>query len=171
MKKHMVLIGAALVVIACLVGLCVRHTFFGAEVRELPEHMDFGLERELSQAEEVLEEFWKENPSEGDPKLDMAAAEKYVPEDAEMSEVFVNGSVVYLDYRLEGVRYIVAYVTDGTVRKSITEIGGDRVYSVSSDREEIEVIDRPKQDLKPVYGWDYDKEEGYHNPHWIWIYE
>ena len=108
---------------------------------EMATGMDFNMDRELSQRTEILERFMSirtrdkifENPQE--------IAEPYIPGGSWCTDVCILGDVLYIDYRLGDIRYIIGYHSDGTVEKTVRAMGGDKIYTVWSDNKGVEVMD------------------------------
>lgn len=48
--------------------------------------------------------------------------------------------MLYIDYRLDDVRYLIGYYRDGTVEKTVREMDGDVIYTLYSDREGVEQL-------------------------------
>ncbi len=88
----------------------------------LPAEMDTDLTQEVSQAQQVLATFPVKNINE----MQVYPAQKarqFLPEGAVCTEVSVSGTVLYMDYRYNGYRYIVMYHTDGVVDAVISPVG------------------------------------------------
>lgn len=64
----------------------------------------------------------------------------YIPMGAECTDVSVIGEVVYIDYQLEGIRYLVAYYNDGSVKKVARPVGGDDMFSINSTSNVVEQV-------------------------------
>ena len=65
----------------------------------------------------------------------------YIPEGAWCTDVSANEVVVCIDYRIDDIRYIVSYYSIGTVMKTVRAMDGDKIYTVWSDREGVEITD------------------------------
>ncbi|WP_286335467.1 hypothetical protein [Bacteroides caecimuris] len=96
--------------------------------------LDLSLDDELAQADYVWKYFVSANTMNLDaefanPKED---AGMFIPEGANCTDICRIGSVLYIDYQLNGARYIVSYYQNGEVEKSVRAIGEDDFYSVDS---------------------------------------
>ena len=108
---------------------------------ELATGMDLSMNAEIEQRTEILERFMSirtrdkifENPQE--------IAEPYIPGGSWCTDVCILGDVLYIDYRLGDIRYIIGYHSDGTVEKTVRAMGGDKIYTVWSDNKGVEVMD------------------------------
>lgn len=67
-------------------------------------------------------------------------AREYIPTGAGCTDVSVIGEVVYIDYQLEGIRYLVAYYNDGSVEKVARPVGGDDMFSINSTSNVVEQV-------------------------------
>lgn len=114
-----------------------------------PETVDMTLTVELEQAAEVLDCFFNENARNITYDNPQDAADEYIPEGARCTDVSVIGEVVYIDYQLDGIRYLVAYYSDGSVEKVARAIEGDDMYSIDSIRNTVEQINL-KETLRAV---------------------
>ena len=106
-----------------------------------PETVDMTLNAELEQAVDVLNYFFTENMQSLTYSDPQDVANRYIPEGANCTDVSVIGEVVYIDYQLDGVRYLVAYYSNGSVEKVARAIGGDDMYSVDSISNLVEKVD------------------------------
>lgn len=97
-------------------------------------NLDLSLDDELMQADRVWKHFVSTRPVNMDVVFDdpQKEAEAFVPEGAKCTEICKIGEILYIDYRLNDVRYIVSYYQDGEVGKSVRAIGSDDCYSVDS---------------------------------------
>ena len=108
---------------------------------EIATGMDLSLDAEEAQKTEIFERFMNvivgdkifENPQE--------IATPYIPGGSRCTDVCILGEVVYIDYRLNDIRYIVAYYSDGTIEKNVREMDGDKIYTVWSNKEGVEITD------------------------------
>jgi len=96
--------------------------------------LDLSLDDELMQADRVWKYFVSAKTMNLDAEFDdpQEKAEMFVPEGAKCTDICKIGEVLYIDYRLNDVRYIVSYYQNGEVGKSVRAIGADDVYSVTS---------------------------------------
>lgn len=113
-------------------ALGLMGTIFVDSGVSVPANIDLSLESELAQASDVLENFGTDAVQTSPQSGAGLSVEEYVPAGAEYASVQVGGDVVYMDYQLRNVRYLVAYYPDGSVEKVAREIDGDRVYSIDS---------------------------------------
>ncbi len=81
---------------------------------------DFDLSDEAAQLPQVLEAF-PPRVTKDVQTWPTSAAAPFIPEGAVCTEVSAIGQVVYIDYRYEDYRYLVAYKTDGTVEATISQ--------------------------------------------------
>lgn len=108
---------------------------------EIATGMDLSIDAEIRQTTEILERFMSvrtgdkifENPQE--------IAESYIPGGSWCTDVCILGDVLYIDYRLNDIRYIVSYFSDGTVEKTVRAMDGDKIYTVWSNKEGVEITD------------------------------
>lgn len=109
---------------------------------EVATGMDFSLDTEMAQCAEILEKFMSDSGS-GDIIFDnpQEIAEPYIPQGSQCTEVCILGDVLYIDYRLYNIRYIIGYYKDGRIEKTVRESGGNTIYTIWSDKEEIESMD------------------------------
>lgn len=49
--------------------------------------------------------------------------------------------MLYIDYRVDNIRYIVGYYNDGNIEKVARALGEDTIYSVYSNDERVETLD------------------------------
>lgn len=102
--------------------------------------LDMTLITELEQSDDVLNGFFETNTRNVEYITLDNIVGKYIPAGARYMDVSVIGEVVYIDYQLDAIRYLVAYYSDGSVEKIARPIGGDDIYSVDSIRNSIEHI-------------------------------
>ncbi|MDE5818167.1 MAG: hypothetical protein K2I07_02460 [Lachnospiraceae bacterium] len=119
-----------------------------AQEAELPT-VDMTLTVELEQAVDVLNYFFNENARSIAYNNLQDVADEYIPEGAKCTDVSVIGEVVYIDYQLDGIRYLIAYYSDGSVEKVARPIGGDDMYSVDSIHNSVEHVNL-KETLRTV---------------------
>ncbi|MBO5165371.1 MAG: hypothetical protein IJ405_07965 [Lachnospiraceae bacterium] len=120
-----------------LILLC----YAGCGKEKIPEKMDLSLTAELAQEQEILDTFLPASSEEviyDDPQT---VGAPYIPEGAWCTEVSANEVVVCIDYRIDDIRYIVSYYSNGTIMKDARAMDGDKIYSVRSDKEGVEITD------------------------------
>lgn len=171
MKKRMIVVLLSLVLVT--VSILVAEAF-ATEPVQVPEQIDLCLTEELAQAQAVLERF----PLDGTDRVYENPQEigaPFVPEGALCTDVCTIGEVAYIDYRLDGVRYIAKYRKDGVVgiTACIMTDPVEEVYSVYSDTGEVDVYrvaDRTEVWTAPGVTipeegtgefWHYSSEKGY----------
>ena len=172
MKKRMIL---ALLTIALVAVSILVAEAFATEPVQVPERIDLCLTEELTQAQAVLERF----PIDGTDRVYENPQEigaPFIPEGAWCMDICTIGEVVSIDYRLDGVRYIVSYRKDGVVgiTASLWTDPVEEVYSVYSDTGEVEVYHvadhtevwtSPGVELDPeatTEFWHYSSDKGYY---------
>lgn len=107
---------------------------------ETPSSLDLTLTIELAQAEYVYNDFMTKNMQGRSLDELQNRAREYIPMGAECTDVSVIGEVVYIDYQLEGIRYLVAYYNDGSVEKVARPVGGDDMFSINSTSNVVEQV-------------------------------
>lgn len=123
--------------------LIMVQSFIGIPVYAIESsttEMDLSLTTEITQAQDVLNQFMRvrtgdvvfENPQE--------VAAEYIPEGSWCTDVSRLGDVIYIDYRIDNVRYIVGYYSDGTVEKVVRDLEDDNIYSVFSNKDTVECM-------------------------------
>lgn len=112
------------------------------------DNIDLSLEFESSQSRNVLDTFnigmksFKVTNNKNNVK-------QFIPEGSICTDVSAIGDVVYIDYRMNGIRYLTAYYSDGTVEKVARAINGDDIYSVNNANNKVEHLN--VNDNKVVY--------------------
>lgn len=101
--------------------------------------MDMSIEQEKEQHKDVINRFLNDDEAlqSVSDNLNQVAGD-FIPEGSICTDVEVIGKVVYIDYRLQDVRYLVAYYEDGTVEKVARERNSDDIYSIDSKSNTIE---------------------------------
>lgn len=94
------------------------------------------LDTEMSQSQEILAHFFTTESVKDTESMKFQAVD-YIPSGAKCTDVSVIGEVVYLDYRINNIRYLVGYHRDGTVEKVVRELNGDKIYSVDSENPSV----------------------------------
>lgn len=107
---------------------------------EVVAGMDLGLERETAQAWEVVQHFFDEKAGDVTYENPQETGQVYIPDGAWCTDVSRVGDVLYIDYRLDNVRYLIGYYRDETVEKTVREMDGDVIYTLYSDREGVEQL-------------------------------
>lgn len=107
---------------------------------EVVAGMDLGLERETAQAQEIIRRFFDGEAEDVTYENPQEIGQTYIPDGAWCTDVSRVGDVLYIDYRLDNVRYLIGYHRGGTVEKTVREIDGDVIYSLYSDREGVEQL-------------------------------
>lgn len=107
---------------------------------EVVAGMDLGLERETAQAREIVQRFLEGQTGDVTYENPQETGQAYIPDGAWCTDVSRVGDVLYIDYRLDDVRYLIGYYRDGTVEKTVREMDGDVIYTLYSDREGVEQL-------------------------------
>ncbi len=131
MLKKLVVLSSILVLLFCV----------GCGKEEIPEEMDLSLAVEIAQAQDVLDALLATSSEDviyDDPQT---VGEPYIPEGAWCTEVSTNEVVVCIDYRIDDIRYIVSYYSNGTIMKDARAMDGDKIYTVWSNKEGVEITD------------------------------
>ena len=116
----------------------------GMAVRAAEEdsvRINLNLTEEIAQAEKIMDQFMStrcgdviyDNPQE--------VAAEYIPKGSWCTNVCRIGDVLYIDYRVDNIRYIVGYYNDGNIEKVARALGEDTIYSVYSNDERVETLD------------------------------
>lgn len=130
-----------------LIFVLIMYLFGGIFVSEIAcprlqgiSSLDMTLTAELAQSADVLRSFFTEDAQavSDDDYWDVAG--NYLPAGARCMDVSVSGEVVYLDYELDEIRYIVAYYRDGTIEKVARPVGGDEMYAIDSVNNTVEIM-------------------------------
>lgn len=130
-----------------LIFVLIMYLFGGISVSEIAcprlqgiSSLDMTLTAELAQSADVLRSFFTEDAQavSDDDYWDVAG--NYLPAGARCMDVSVSGEVVYLDYELDEIRYIVAYYRDGTIEKVARPVGGDEMYAIDSVNNTVEIM-------------------------------
>lgn len=129
-----------------LVFVVIAYLFGGISVSEIAcprlqgvSSLDMTLTAELAQSSDVLCSFFTEDAQDVSDDDHWDVANQYLPAGARCMDVSVSGEVVYLDYELGGIRYIVAYYRDGTVEKVARPVGGNEMYAIDSVNNSVEI--------------------------------
>ncbi len=129
-----------------LVFSVIAYLFGGVSVSDIVRQrfqgissLDMTLTAELEQSSDVLRSFFTEDAQAASDDDYWDVADEYLPAGARCMDVSVSGEVVYLDYELDEIRYIVAYYRDGTVEKVARPVGGDEMYAIDSVNNSIEI--------------------------------
>lgn len=111
--------------------------------------MDLSIETEVAQSSDIINEFMRTRTGDiiYDNPQEIAAA--YIPEESWCTEVCRLGDVLYIDYRVGDIRYIVAYYSDGLVEKVVRNLNDDNIYSVYSNSDIVECMNL--EENKHVY--------------------
>ncbi len=106
---------------------------FAVSTKNKPE-MELSLDAEEALVADVLQQFMASRDTSEDITFDdpQSVASGYIPDGAVCTDVSILGSVVYFDYLLDDIRYIVGYHSDGTIEKTARKTDGDYVYSITS---------------------------------------
>lgn len=134
-KNKIIYISVILMSILCLSVFFIITSVHTDE--PAPEWLDLNIDNELSQREDVYNAF-EISADEVSSAGMLSMAGPYIPEGAICTDVSVDEAVIYIDYRLDNVRYIVAYYEDGTVEKTARETGSADIYSIDSNSYRIE---------------------------------
>lgn len=113
----------------------------GCGKEEILEEMDLSLTAELAQEQEILDTFLTASSEDviyDDPQT---VGAPYIPEGSWCTDISANKVVVCIDYRIDDIRYIVSYYRNGTIMKDARAMDGDKIYSVRSDKEGVEITD------------------------------
>lgn len=111
--------------------------------------IDMALDLELAQSDDVLNDFLTGGTQRSNFDDLQSMACTYIPTGAKCTDVSAIGEVVYIDYQLDGIRYLVAYYSDGTVEKVARAIGGDDMFSIDSNSNTVEQVNL-KETLRTV---------------------
>lgn len=130
-----------------LIFIVMAYLFGGISVSEIAcprfqgiSSLDMTLTAELAQSPDVLRSFFTEDAQAVSDDDYWNVAGEYLPAGARCMDVSVSGEVVYLDYELDEIRYIVAYYRDGRVEKVARPIEGDEMYAIDSVNNTVEII-------------------------------
>lgn len=96
------------------------------------------ISKENVQKQEVLNKFMKTADEDIVFENPQTVAKAYIPEGSQCTEVSLIGEVLYIDYRINNVRYIVGYHRDGTVEKVARSMEEDTIYSINSSENRID---------------------------------
>ena len=107
---------------------------------EVVAGMDLGMERETAQAREIVQRFFGGEAGDVPYENPQETGQSYIPDGAWCTDVSRVGDVLYIDYRLDNVRYLIGYYRDGTVEKTVREMDSDVIYTLYSDREGVEQL-------------------------------
>ncbi len=143
-KNKIILIAVVLLVVAVLAVWVVRGIQSAKEASDellgIPSNMDLTLDAELAQVQQVIDTLHPLDDGVSEQVFeDPQVAAAFVPEGSKCSEVAIIGPLVYIDYQLDGNRYIVSYFQNGMVQKVAHVIGGSVVYTIDSEEQEIKV--------------------------------
>lgn len=108
---------------------------------EIATGMDLSIDAEIGQRTEILERFMSIRTGDKIFESPQEIAAPYIPGGSWCTDVCILGEVLYIDYRLNDIRYIVAYYSDGTIEKTVRAMDGDKIYTVWSDKEGVEITD------------------------------
>lgn len=102
--------------------------------------MELSLDAEEALVADVLQQFMASRDTSEDITFDdpQSVASGYIPDGAVCTDVSILGSVVYFDYLLDDIRYIVEYHSDGTIEKTARKTDDDYVYSITSQSSKTE---------------------------------
>ena len=133
-KMMMAAMLAVLIMVQSFVGIPVYAT------ESSSAEMDLSLTTEIAQAQVILNQFMRVR--NGDVVFDnpQEVAAEYIPEGSWCTDVSRLGDVLYIDYRIDNVRYIVGYYSDGTVEKVVRDLESDNIYSVYSNTNVVECM-------------------------------
>lgn len=130
-----------------LIFVVIMYLFGGVSVSEIAcprfqgvSSLDMTLTAELAQSSDVLRSFFTEDAQAISDDDYWDVADDYLPAGARCMDVGVSGEVVYLDYELGEIRYIVAYYRDGTVEKVARPVGGEEMYAIDSVSNSVEIM-------------------------------
>ncbi len=129
-KKYFLL--AVPVIVVLLLFLLVKIIPAGRE-KEAPANIDLSLENEIAQAQVVRDTFFTAQAEDMSVENPQEAAAGFIPDGAQCTDISVLGTVVYIDYRLDNVRYLIAYYQDGVVEKAARAEGSNDIYSIDSN--------------------------------------
>ena len=131
----------ALLLIVLLLCLWIAPSVFvEAGEREKIEY-ELDLNEELEHYGQVRELFSSFDAKEETTEIPPELIKPYIPEGAWCTDCCMIGVVGYIDYQLDGVRYIVAYYPDNVVEKTVRALGSNMIYTVSSEKGDVSVQD------------------------------
>ena len=132
------------VIMASMLALSIMvQSFMGMPVYATENsvtEMDLSLETEIAQAQDVLNQFMRVRTGDIIYDNPQGVASEYIPEGSWCTDVSRLGDVLYIDYRIDTVRYIVGYYNDGTVEKVVRDLKSDNIYSVYSNTNVVECM-------------------------------
>ena len=78
-------------------------------------------------------------PAASNPQITEVDASEYLPDGASLGCSFVSdGQILFIDYVLDNVRYIVSYHSDGLIKKSARALENNYIYSVDNESSTIQ---------------------------------
>ena len=126
---------------------------------QYPSNIDMNLYRETQLSKSIFSEFQSTVAYRSDFEAiqNPLNAEKYIPQGARCTEICLLPDVIIIDYRINNVRYLVSYYSDGTIEKTARSLDSDMLYTVTStnmtvvsenrNNNKVTVISTPDQDI------------------------
>ncbi len=140
-NKHSIALMIA-IIFSLNIALHLSTTVTADAAVQVPANIDLNINTEISQQQAVLNEFFSLRRNGDDVVFEnpQAIAAEYIPGGSQCTAVSVIGTVVYINYILNDVRYNVAYYSDGTVEKVARAVDGNDIYSTNSVKNSIEYM-------------------------------
>ncbi len=112
-KRKIVVASFSLLLILTVIFVISKDEFL-RDVTEPDSTIDMSIDREKEQHPAVLSRFMNNTQESFVMSEDLnQVARDFIPEDSSCKAIDVIGEVVYIDYTLEDVRYLVAYYAEG----------------------------------------------------------